>query len=255
MNTVISRRTILAGTAAIAAAALLAACGGSNATDTPKPQATTAPTVAPTTAPTAAAAATATRPAGSATSASAGTAPPSGTTAATTATGATTAAGTGTTGTTGTTAAGAAATVKPDAFKGKSFSYFQALEYYAAVQAYIKDDMTAFVKAGGGNADIAVQTDQGAQNLQKVQAGVETGSPFDLVHGGNSVQQLVTLNLVTDVSDFVQELIQKYGDVMPIVPKGLQVKGKWYAVPWATTSDAGFCARTSWTRKASSRRA
>lgn len=226
MRTILSRRAILVGSAASATAALLAACGGGGATDTPKPAATTG---AAATAPAGSAATT--RPAGSA--AAATTVPTAASTAA--------ASGSAISGTApGGSIASAAATISPTAFRGKTLNYFQGLEYYKAVQDFIKDDMTTFVKSGGGNVDIAVQSDQGAQNLQKVQAGVESGSAFDLVHGGNSVQQLVTLNLTTDVTEFVEELIKKYGDVMPIVPKGLQVKGKWYAVPWATSSDVWF---------------
>jgi peptide/nickel transport system substrate-binding protein len=95
----LSRRGFLTGAAAAAGTAILAACGGSTATDTPKPAATTgttgttAPTTAPAVTSAAGSAAAGTRPAGSATSAPAGT----------------TAAGTTTTGTTaasGTTAAG-----------------------------------------------------------------------------------------------------------------------------------------------------
>ncbi|MGI8854344.1 MAG: peptide-binding protein [Thermomicrobiales bacterium] len=72
----LSRRHFLGGAAAVAAGAILAACGGSTATDTPKPAAPTAAggaTAAPTTAasaaaaPTTAAAAAATQPAASVT--------------------------------------------------------------------------------------------------------------------------------------------------------------------------------------------
>jgi hypothetical protein len=66
------RRRFLALAGAMAGGTILAACGGSAATDPPKPAAaTSAPTAAPTTAPTTAAgSAGATRPAGSATAAS-----------------------------------------------------------------------------------------------------------------------------------------------------------------------------------------
>lgn len=242
MGTTVSRRRILAGTAGAAAAALLAACGGGNATDTPKPSATTG--AAPATAgaaPTTGAGA-ATTAAGGAATRSAGSAPAStAAPAATTASGTTASSGSAVSGSaaSGSTSA-VAATAKPDAFKGKTLGYFQGLEYYKAVQDYIKEDMTAFVKSGGGSADISVGSDQGAQNIAKVQAGVESGSAFDLVHGGAAVQQIVALNIATDVTDLVAELTRKYGDVMPIVPKGLQVNGKWYAVPWATSSDVWF---------------
>lgn len=221
-----SRRTILVGAAASAMATLLAACGGSTATDTPRPAGTSA---APTTAPTRSAVAT-TQPAGSA---------PSGT--ATLAAASTTAArGSAVSGTAaGTTSA--AATISPTAFKGKSLNFYKGIEYYKAVQEFVTQEVTAFTKAGGGGADISVQSDQGAQNIQKIQAGVEAGSAFDLVDGrGSSVLQLVTLNLVQDVTDLVNELTGKYGALMPILDKGLSKDGKWYAVPWSTSSDVWF---------------
>jgi multiple sugar transport system substrate-binding protein len=227
--------------AASAAAAVLAACGGSSATDTPKPATSAAPT-------TAASAAAATRPAGSATSAPAGTTAPSGTTAAGTTTSATTAAGSATTGTTsaGTTSAAAvtvapAAMVRPDAYKGRALNFYKGLEYYKAVQDFVTQEVTNFLRSGGGSAEIAIQSDQGSQNLAKIQAGVETGNPFDLVDGrGGGVQQLVTLNLVQDVTDLVKEMTDKYGQPMPILAQGLVSNGKWYAVPWSTSSDAWF---------------
>ncbi|MDQ6831887.1 MAG: peptide ABC transporter substrate-binding protein [Chloroflexota bacterium] len=63
----LSRRAMIGGIAGSAAAAILAACGGSKATDTPKPAGTTAATTAGNTASstTAASSAVATRPAGS----------------------------------------------------------------------------------------------------------------------------------------------------------------------------------------------
>lgn len=58
----LSRRTLLGGMAATASAAILAACGGSSATDTPRAAATTASTAATSVAPTVAAAATTAAP-------------------------------------------------------------------------------------------------------------------------------------------------------------------------------------------------
>jgi multiple sugar transport system substrate-binding protein len=256
----VSRRIILAGAAGTAAAALLAACGGSTATDTPKPaQPTTAATTgggtAATTAPTTAAgSAAATRPAGSATSAPAGTTVPSGTTAAgTTTTSATAAAGTGTTGTgaTGTTAASTGTgTLKPktgaDAFKGKKLSYFQKVQYYKAVQDGIGKDVSDYTKSVGADVDLSLQSTDPGPNVQKVQAGVQAGQPFDLADDiGVSPQQLITLGVLTDVSDFTKQLVDAYGTLMPIVPPGLQQNGKFWAVPFFTSSDAWFL-RKDW---------
>jgi multiple sugar transport system substrate-binding protein len=258
MGTTLSRRTILAGAAGSAAAAVLAACGGSNATSTPKPASTTAATTgtgAATTAPTTAAgSAAATRPAGSATSAPAGTtAAGTGTTGATSGTAA---AGSATTGTTaaGTTAASTGSGVlKPktgaDAFKGKKLSYFQKVQYYKAVQDGIGNDVKDYTKSVGADVDLSVQSTDAGPNVQKVQAGVQTGNPFDLADDiGVSPQQLITLGVLTDVTDLTKQLTDAYGALMPIVPNGLQQNGKFWAVPFFTSSDAWFL-RADWCKE------
>ena len=94
----LSRRAMIGGIAGSAAAAILAACGGSNATNTPQPAGTTAATTAGNTASatTAASSAVATRPAGSTVASTAapaiGSTTPAGTTAAASTTAGTTSA-------------------------------------------------------------------------------------------------------------------------------------------------------------------
>lgn len=255
MRTTLSRRTILAGTAASAAAALLAACGGSNATDTPKPAATTAgaaPTTAggaATTAP-AAGAATATRPAASAV---AGTTAPAATTASSSAAApaATTAAGSAAA-PAGTTAAASTGTgaLKPktgaDLFKGKKLNYFQKVQYYKAVQDSIGANIKTYTESVGGGVDLSLQSTDGGANVQKVQAGVQSGSPFDFVDDiGGGPQQQFTLGLLTDVTDLTKQLTDAYGALMPILPPGLSKDGKYFAVPFFSSSDAWFV-RKDW---------
>ena len=249
MRTTISRRTILAGTAASAAAALLAACGGS-ATATPKPAATTgaAPTTASagsaTTAPASSAAAAATKPAGSAVSA-------------TTAPAATTSTSAGGSAVAGTTTASSSAvastgtgTLAPksgaDAFKGKSLSYFQKVQYYKAVQDGIGNQIKAYTKSVGASVDLSIQSTDAGPNVQKVQAGVQAGNSFDFADDiGVSPQQLITLGLLTDVTDITKQLTDAYGALMPIVAPGLQSSGKFWAIPYFTSSDAWFV-RKDW---------
>lgn len=124
-NKRLSRRAMIGGLAGSAAAAILAACGGSKATNTPSSAGTTAPTTAAgsaTSPTTAASSAVATRPASSAVAGS--TAPaasgvaPAGTTAA-----ASTTAGTGTTG---------AAAYSPQGTKSPNFASTQSLRIVAA---------------------------------------------------------------------------------------------------------------------------
>ena len=243
MSTTVTRRTILAGTAASAAAALLAACGGSNATDTPKPAAGGA-TTAPTTS-----AAAATRPAGSAPAGT--TAPAAAATTSTTASGSSPA---GTTAASGSVAAGTVApvastgtgTLKPkagaDAFKGKKLNYYQKVQYYKSVQDGIGGGIKTYTESVGGGVDLSLASTDRGPAVQKLQAG----QPFDLEDDIQvSPQQEITLGLVTDVTDLTKQLTDAYGAVMPIVPNGLTRDGKYYAVPYFTSSDAWFV-RKDW---------
>ncbi len=248
MRTTVSRRTILAGTAASVGAALLAACGGSKATDTPKAAgATTPPTTGAagaTTAPASSAAAAATKPASSAVSATTAPAATTSTTAGGSAVAGTTTASSSAVASTGT------GTLKPkagaDAFKGKNLSYFQKVQYYKAVQDGIGNDIKDYTKSVGASVDISVQSTDAGPNVQKVQAGVQAGNPFDFADDiGVSPQQLITLGLLTDVTDLTKQLTDAYGALMPIVPSGLQQNGKFWAIPFFTSSDAWFV-RKDW---------
>ncbi len=250
MSMTITRRTILTGTAASAAAALLAACGGSNATDTPKPAGgatTAAPTAAAggaaTTAPVSSAAA-ATRPASSA---AAGTTAPAATTS-------TTAGGSAVAGTTTASSSAVASTgtgtLKPktgaDAFKGKKLSYFQKVQYYKAVQDSIAANIKTYSESVGGGVDVSIQSTDSGPNIQKVQAGVQGGQPFDLADDiGGGPQALITLGVLTDMTDLTKQMTDAYGALMPIIPPGLTQNGKFYAVPFFTSSDAWFV-RKDW---------
>ncbi|HEY7909126.1 MAG TPA: hypothetical protein VIC60_09645, partial [Thermomicrobiales bacterium] len=255
MSTTVSRRTILAGASASAAAALLAACGGSKATDTPKPAATTgaAPTTAAAgaaTSPAASAAAAATKPAGSA--AAATTAPAATTAAASGSAPAGTKAASSAVAPAGTTAAstGTGVVLKPktgaDLFKGKKLSYFQKVQYYKAVQDSIGNNIKTYTQSVGGDVDLSIQSTDVGPNVQKVQAGVQGGNPFDFADDiGGGPQQLITLNALTDVTDITKQFTDAYGALMPIIPPGLQQNGKYWAIPFFSSSDAWFV-RKDW---------
>lgn len=254
----LKRRAILGGVAASAGAALLAACGGTT-TATTAPTAAPAATVAATTAATKAAATTApaaASPAAASPAAAATTAPATGATTAPAATAGATTAPVATTApaavaspAAATSAGGAASAgtgaLKPnttaDAFKGKSVTFFQKLQYYMAVQATIKDAVTNYTKSVGANVDISVQGPDAGPNLTKLQAGVQAMMPFDMLDDiSPGPGQYIALNLLTDVTDFVKQLTDAYGAAMPILPAGLTKDGKYYAVPFFTSSDAWF---------------
>jgi multiple sugar transport system substrate-binding protein len=239
---------MLGGTAAGMAAFLLAACGGAaSPTSAPVPTATR-PASAPTTAPASGAGATATSsgPAGAAVSSSATAARGTATAARGTATAASSGGGT-------TVSAGSgplAPNTNATAFQGKRLAYFQKVQYYKAVQDQIGNSIRDYTKLVGGDVELSVASTDAAQNLAKIQAGVQSGSPFDLADDiGAGIGQLVTLNLLEDVTDVVTQLTAAYGTPMPIIPRGLTKDGKYYAIPYFSSSDAWFLRKDKLTEK------
>jgi multiple sugar transport system substrate-binding protein len=242
----LTRRGFLGGVAASAGAAILAACGGSNATDTPKPAATTAPTTgaAATTAP------AATRPAGSATSAPAGT-----TAAGTTTTGAATRpAGSAVTGTTaaGTTTTGASTGVAgtipppaPDKFKGQTLTMISRNEYFKSSEQALDAALQDWAKLTGikiQNDRINVDTGDFAS---KVDAAVKAGNAPDLIYVDRFLSQFVQLGDLTDMGDAVQQAQQVYGPLEDGAKINLQIDGKWWCLPYFANGN-GWFARKDW---------
>lgn len=213
-RTRLSRRALIQGAAALSATtaigAVLAACGGSSATDTPKPAATTAAaTTAPaaaTTAPTTAAgSAVATRPAGSATTAPAASTPA----------------------TTGTTAASAPTAVK--SFSGKMTAW--------GIVSFTKDgdnllgqQMADWGKAN--NVSVEYVPLDGSTYSTKVSTAIETGAIPDVVmmSGTDTIYYSAQNRLVdlTDVYNDIKGLAGgMYEQLLPYVSNG----GKVYSIP------------------------
>jgi len=186
----LSRRGFLGGIAASAAAAILAACGGSTATNTPKPAGTTgaattagaAPTTAAgaaTTAPTTAAAAT--KPAASAVTSAASTSAPAVST--TAASGSAVASGTtAPSGSAVASASGPVGTIPPpaaDKFKGQTLNMISRNEYFKSAEQALDASLQDWAKQLGikvNNDRVNVDTGDFAT---KVDASVKAGNPPD----------------------------------------------------------------------------
>ncbi len=214
----LSRRAFLRATLTGAGAALLAACGGA----TPAaPAATNAPAAAAPTAmeaPTAMAAPTAME--------------------APTAMAAPTAA-----------AAGAATAVPPTATPlplpegaaGK-LTIIHRTEYFEDVQTLFRSAVTDFAKQQGITLDISTANPElFGDFMAKMQAAVQAGVPPDLGYHTLSITQMQSLDIVEDVSDVVDELVKKYGAVVPVTAeKNAKIDGKWWAVPYISVAGAWF---------------
>jgi multiple sugar transport system substrate-binding protein len=231
-GTPMRRRNLLRMAAAASVAAVLAACGGSKATDTPKPAGTAAPsgTTAPATTTSSAAATTApaattatgsaavaTRPAGSA--AASGTTAPA---------------------TTGTTAAGSPASSLTSATGNLSVSksgFKGTLQYW--VLGYAPGNATAklmdaavaiFTKA---NPDIKVEItgytgDQAG--FTKLTQAVQGGGSVDMFRLPSDILPLLVQdNLVAPIDDFLTA--DDKGDIFPSLLDSVRVNGKAYSWP------------------------
>jgi len=77
--------------------------------------------------------------------------------------------------------------------------------------------------------------------MAKMQAAVQAGVPPDLSYHALSITQMQSLDIVEDVSDVVDELVSKYGAVVPApAEKNAKIDGKWWAVPFISNSGAWF---------------
>jgi len=235
----LTRRSFLSGIAASAATAILAACGGSTATYTPKPAAPTASGAATTggaaTAPAATVAATR-----SAASAPAGTTAPSGSAAA----GSTPAAS----GSTTAAASGPIGTIAPppaDKFKGQKVTMLSRQEYFSGTQQAFDASLDVIKKQAGIEIDNThVNLDQG-DVVTRQDAAVKAGNVQDMAYVTGFVSQWHTLDDIVDVSDVVEELQQAYGPVEAGVKEQLFLDGKWYGVPYFANA-TGMFARKDW---------
>jgi len=253
----LSRRGFLGGIAASAAAAILAACGGSTATNTPKPAGTTgaattagaAPTTAAgaaTTAPTTAAAA-ATKPAASAVTGAASTSAPAVST--TAASGSAVASGTtAPSGSAVASASGPVGTIPPpaaDKFKGQTLNMISRNEYFKSAEQALDASLQDWAKQLGikvNNDRVNVDTGDFAT---KVDAAVKAGNPPDLVYVDRFLSQFVQLGDLTDMADSVAQAQQVFGPVEDGSKINLMIDGKWWCLPYFAGANGWFL-RKDW---------
>ena len=244
------RRAFLTSTLGLAAARLVAACGGAApaATSTPKPTDGADPPV-PTVA-----------PAGAATPHPDGTRPPAAPSGPTAAAAVGPAEARPTQGVPGTRPApsptvaqpvvqAVAALEKPRSEKRPSgrLLILQNQDFHPDHNAFVRLLLEEWGKAQGWPLEIAyVGLFQGGAELnQRLTAVVQAGTPPDILDHNGSIQQQVFLGLLEQISPFVQEMEAQHGKAVVGIRNAAQIEGKWYGAPYYTRA-AGYYMRNDW---------
>jgi multiple sugar transport system substrate-binding protein len=214
---------------------LFSACGGS-----PPPTATPAPTSPPAAgSPTGGAAASPTATAQATTAAQAATTP--------SATGAAAAPTAAATGAAAPTTAPAATTPAAKASVNGKLTVIQERGFNPLQTTYISNLLQKTADANGWPLDKSYEEGftGGGNFFEKMAAAVQAGDAPDLFFGSKDTFQLWNQKSLQPVDDVTQWAIQQFGDPAPGLKLGNFIDGKWYAVPYFSTT-GGYWARKSW---------
>lgn len=118
-------------------------------------------------------------------------------------------------------------------------------EYFEVVQTMFRDAVVDFAANTGIGLDISTANPEIFGDFTaKMLAAVQAGNPPDLGYHVLSIPQMYALDIVEDVTDVVDELVNRYGMVVPKVAEfNGKIGGKWWAVPFMCTTGAWFARR------------
>ncbi len=135
-----------------------------------------------------------------------------------------------------------APTLVPAAPKGGTVQVLIRQEYFPGLQTAVEKELDTYIKSLGNTPDVSAVNPEVFGDFQaKMQAAVAAGNPPDLAYHGTSVAQMYDNDLVADATPIVDELVSKYGGFVPAnAASNAQFKGKWWSVPFITTSGAWF---------------
>ena len=135
-----------------------------------------------------------------------------------------------------------APTAVPAAPKGGTVQVLIRQEYFPGLQTAIEKELDTYIKSLGYTPDVSAVNPEVFGDFQaKMQAAVAAGNPPDVAYHGTSVAQMYDNDLVADATPIVDELVSKYGGFVPAnAASNAQFKGKWWSVPFITTSGAWF---------------
>jgi multiple sugar transport system substrate-binding protein len=131
----------------------------------------------------------------------------------------------------------------PEGSAGK-LTVIHRTEYFAEAQSAFRGIVEDFATAKGATLDISTANSESFGDfLGKMQAAVSAGNPPDLAYQSNiSNAQMNLLGLLEDVTDLVDEAVDKYGAIMQgtNAPANGQFDGAWKAVPFIANTTGFF---------------
>jgi multiple sugar transport system substrate-binding protein len=118
-------------------------------------------------------------------------------------------------------------------------------EYFAQVQDLFRESVVQFAADKGVELDISTANPELFGDFTaKMLAAVQAGNPPDLGYHVLSIPQMYALDIVEDVTDVVEQAISLYGPVVPVIAEfNAKINGKWWAVPFMSTTGAWFARR------------
>ena len=141
-----------------------------------------------------------------------------------------------------TAAAEAAPTTAPAAGAGGTVQVIHRQEYFKALEDALKKQTEDFITSLGFTPDVSTaNAELFGDFVAKMQAAVAAGNPPDLSYHTLAVSTLFDGEIVEDHSALVDELVKKYGEVVPVnAALSGKFDDKWWSVPFISNSGAWF---------------
>lgn len=132
----------------------------------------------------------------------------------------------------------------PEGVEGR-LTVIHKTEYFEAVQTMFRDTVVNFAEAQGAELDISTANPEVFGDFTaKMLAAVQAGNPPDLGYHTLSIPLMYSLDIVEDVTDVVDQAKSLYGNVVPVIAEANGfIDGKWWGVPFMSTTGAWFARR------------
>ncbi len=131
----------------------------------------------------------------------------------------------------------------PQATAGK-LTVIHRTEYLPVAQELFRTQVEEFAKAKNVELDISTTNPEAFGDfLGKMAAAVKAGNPPDFAYTSNvSIGQMEALGILEDVTDVVEQALEKYGEIVPGInaEETGKINGRWVAIPYIATFTPQF---------------